>query len=293
MIADKVSDADILNEVDPSLKISNDKSGLYNVKNGEVYVRGEKLPTALGNRILDFANNGLAFVPLLRFWDNCKMNPDPRAQTDLYKFLEHNGHPITADGCFIGYRSVKKDADGKMWDWRTGKFDNSLGKIVTMKREECDANPHETCSRGLHVAALHYASTFGEGDGTRVIVEVKVNPRDVVAIPADYNGEKMRVCEFQVVAVNHEGLITRPCYNPQDIEDDEYLDDEEYDDETGAESHDGVVDHGTSAVAIAAPKKVVGPRKSDKNHKKLKRDKYGHFLKSKKSKGKKKSKGRK
>lgn len=304
MIADKATDAEILHEVDPSLRIKNDKSGLYDVKNGEVYVRNEKLPTALGNRILDFANNGLAFLPLLKFWDNCKMNPDPRAQTDLYKFLEHNGHPITSDGCFIAYRNVKRaEVDGRerFVDWNTGTFDNSIGKIVTMRREDCDNNPHQTCSRGLHVAALAYASTFHSKEEGAALVEVKVNPRDVVAIPVDYDGQKMRVCEFQVVALNVEGLISRPLYDPEnsvdddqdDGEDDDYpsLDDGEFDDETGAEVHDGVVDHGTSVAAVAAPVRKVGPRASDKNHAKLKRDAKGHFLPS-KSKGKKKSKSK-
>jgi hypothetical protein len=294
MIAANASDAALLNAVDPSLKITNDKSGLYAVKNGEVFVRNEKLPTSLGNRILDFANSGLPFVPLLRFWDNCKMNPDPRAQTDLYKFLEHNGHPITSDGCFIGYRNVKRivDENGneKFVDWQTGTFDNSIGKKANMRREDCDSNPDVTCSKGLHVAALPYASTFKAKEEGAALVEVKVNPRDVVAIPTDYNGQKMRVCELHVIAENKEGLISRPCYDPENIEEDDERDDE-LDDESGTEVHDALINDEDNAVAVL-PRKVVGPRKSDKNHKKLKRDKYGHFLKSKKGKAKKSKRGK-
>jgi Ran GTPase-activating protein (RanGAP) involved in mRNA processing and transport len=33
------------------------------------------------------------------------------------------------------------------------------------------------------------------------MLEVKVNPRDVVAVPVDYNNAKMRVCEYVVLSV--------------------------------------------------------------------------------------------
>jgi predicted RNase H-like nuclease (RuvC/YqgF family) len=45
------------------------------------------------------------------------------------------------------------------------------------------------------VACFDYAKGFGEK-----LVEVLVNPADVVCVPVDYNGTKMRVCRFEVVA---------------------------------------------------------------------------------------------
>jgi hypothetical protein len=99
-------DSEILKLVDVSYRITSHPSGLFGVLDGSVYVLGEKLPTALGMRVLDFADNGLPAEPLLKFWENCKLNPDQRAKTDLYSFLEHNGHPITSDGCFMAYRYV-------------------------------------------------------------------------------------------------------------------------------------------------------------------------------------------
>jgi hypothetical protein len=283
-------DSEILDTIDPTARIKKDKSGLFDVRDGEVYVRGEALPTSLGNRILDFANSGLAFQPLLKFWDNCGLNPDPRAKTDLYKFLEQNGHPITSDGCFIGYRNVRRLEDGRLVDWNTGNFDNSIGKIVSMRRADCDSNPNETCSRGLHVAAMEYAQGF-HTESERELIEVKVNPRDVVAIPTDYNGQKMRVCEFQVVAINT-SLITRPLYDPENNVDDEAgdeydndddmlsLDDgdlSELDDESGATVTDAPVDHAASVTAVAMPRQRNA---SADNHKKQKRDKFGHFIPS-------------
>jgi hypothetical protein len=64
-----------------------------------------------------------------------------------------------------------------------------------MARDLVDDNPNNTCSAGLHVACFDYAKGFGSR-----LVEVKVNPRDVVCVPTDYNGTKMRTCRFEVVA---------------------------------------------------------------------------------------------
>lgn len=249
------SDQEILRAIDVAAVIN--QTGTFRVQDGLVYVDGEVLPDSLGNRIIDFVNEGLPTKPLILFWQNCKLNPDPRAKTDLYKFLEHNGHPITSDGCFIGYRSVRKMDDGKLVDWNTGKFDNSVGKIVRMKREDCDDNPNQTCSRGLHVAAMEYAKNFNSG-ADRVLVDVKINPKDVVAIPTDYNGQKMRVCEFQVVAIN-EGTITRPCYDPENV-----VEADEQDDESGA-----------VVVSAAVDTVAAAPMTGWKNQA---RDKSGRFL---------------
>jgi hypothetical protein len=220
-------DAELIQLIDVGERIKQHSSGLFGVDNGIVYVGSEALPTTLSNRVIDFADAGLPFEPLLNFWNNCKLNPDVRAKTDLYKFLETNGHPITFDGCFIGYRSVKRLENGNLVDWQTGTFDNNVGAKPSMKREDCDTNPDAHCSKGFHVAQMAYAVSFNSGS-SQVIVEVKVNPKDVVAIPTDCNGQKMRVCEFEVVDINREGQITKPLY---DNVEDEVLSDDSDDEE--------------------------------------------------------------
>lgn len=215
MLKAGASDADILVEVDILESIKKHTSGKFNIdKSGNVLVGTDKLPQVLGNRLLDFADAGLLGQAdaLINFWNNCKQNPDKRAQTDLYGFLEHNGIPITPDGCFVAYRSVKRNADGKLVDCHTGTFVNEPGEIVSMPREQVDSNPNQTCSNGLHVAAIEYAKGFGQ-----VLLNVKVNPRDVCAIPTDYNRQKMRVCRFEVLEINAETAtdgteLTGPLY---------------------------------------------------------------------------------
>jgi hypothetical protein len=193
-----------LDEIIPLLSITNALTERgFDVVHGLVHVNGEALPDALSQRVLDFYNNNLPFQPLLKFWAKLKTNPSFNSRQMLYKFLEHNGHPITTEGNFIAYRAVRSN----FLDKHTGTMDNSIGNIVEVPRSQVDDNPNNTCSHGLHVATMSYASTFGSGDDK--ILDVEVSPSDVVAVPTDYDGTKMRVCRFKVVAES-QGVITKP-----------------------------------------------------------------------------------
>ena len=224
------SDEEILEALNPLASIRRHVTGIFEVNdNGTVFVDSHALPRVLGNRLFDLAECGLISQAqaLRNFWNNCRQNPDERAQTDLYAFLEHNGIPITPDGCFIAYRSVRRNDDGDLVDSYTGTMLNNPGCEVKKKREECDPDPDKTCSRGLHVAAFEYASGWSE-----VLLNVKVHPADVVAIPKDYNGQKMRVCRFVVDSINSETasdgkVIKDPIFGVCDDQDDEDWEDDE------------------------------------------------------------------
>jgi hypothetical protein len=161
------------------------------LRDGLIHVNNEPLPAELEARILKIKELKLPFAPLLAFWENLKKNPSFNSRLALFKFLEHHGHPLTTDGCFIAYRGVTDDFK----DVHTKTFDNKVGNVCEMPRSAVDDNPNNTCSHGLHVACFDYAKGFGSK-----LVEVKVNPADVVTVPTDYNGKKMRVCRFEVVA---------------------------------------------------------------------------------------------
>lgn len=184
---------------------------------GRIKLNGKDIPEIVSDRVLKFKEQDLPFEPLIKFAEKLQSNPSFNSRKMLYKFLEHNGHPITKDGNFIAYRKVRTD----FTDCHTGKMDNSLGKIVEMDRNEVDDNPDNTCSSGLHVAAYDYAKSFSSGH----LLEVEINPEDVVAVPNDYDGEKMRVCKFKVVKIC-ESKLEEELYN---IEDDcDFSSDNEY-----------------------------------------------------------------
>lgn len=213
LMKSKAPDQAFFDLIDIGARLKSHTSGLFSLLDGNVYVGIEKLPDSLGSRVLDFADNGFPFEALLKFWENCKLNPDPVAKTDLYAFLEHNGHPITDDGCFIAYRYCNSDFKACHASPDGTHMDNSVGTIVKMPRADCDADRNSTCSRGLHCAAFEYANGNKSGG---YLLEVKVNPKDVVAIPTDYNGQKMRVCEFYVAAVNESTPIKTAFYGAKD-----------------------------------------------------------------------------
>ena len=102
--------------------------------------------------------------------------------------------------CFGNVSGMFQNDDEAFTDWHTKKMTINIGKPVTMDRQECDSDPYQTCSSGLHVGAPGYVSTFGRGD-KNYILAVMVNPANVVAVPVDYGYEKMRVCEYYPYAL--------------------------------------------------------------------------------------------
>lgn len=68
-----------------------------------------------------------------------------------------------------------------------------LGQPVVKERSECDADPRNDCSNGLHVGATAYVERFA--NTTSKILVCYVNPAHVVAVP-QYDHSKMRVSEY-------------------------------------------------------------------------------------------------
>jgi bifunctional DNA-binding transcriptional regulator/antitoxin component of YhaV-PrlF toxin-antitoxin module len=181
-------------EVDKALRITTSTKGKFVVLNGAVNIDGSPLPPSLSSRLVRMVDANEDTTRLEKFWDNLSQNPTESAREDLYAFLTANNVPITTDGCFVVYRSVRDD----FWDHRTGHtFLSTPGSIIKMDRGSVDHNREHTCSSGMHVAAWSYAGNFG-GSGSKTM-EVKVNPRDVVAVPPDYSQQKMRVCRAEIL----------------------------------------------------------------------------------------------
>ena len=83
-------------------------------------------------------------------------------------------------------------------DMYSQKMDIVLGKPVTQERIECDADPRQDCSNGLHCGATKYVESFAKSNGT--VLVCYVNPAHVVAVP-QYDHSKMRVCEYFPFAI--------------------------------------------------------------------------------------------
>lgn len=215
---------EIPNLVSVAKRIEKMSHGAFMVRDGEILVNGIPAPAVLGNKILKFSNEGLPYEPLVKFAEKLQENPSYRSVNELFQFLEKNDHPITETGNFIAYKKVRADFK----DVHSGTFDNSPGQTVSMPRNMVNENSNETCSHGLHVANWDYANNFYQGGP---MLEVEVNPADVVAVPSDYNQAKMRVCKYKVLGVvDHEhssDVGIRYTESPAEEEDDEEDEDDE------------------------------------------------------------------
>jgi hypothetical protein len=181
----------------------NTEVGEVTVVDGAVVWNGKPVHSVLSNRILKAMQDGFPFDPLCKFLANLMRNPSKRAVDELYTFLEHQGLPITEDGCFLGYKRVQEDYT----DCHTGTVNNKIGNVLEMPRNTVDDNWRELCSSGFHVGSIEYVRGFyGDRKDYHVMI-VKVNPADVVSVP-NYDNTKLRTCKYEVVAEYDAKLIT-------------------------------------------------------------------------------------
>ena len=190
---DRLEDAVKLTDV--SSEIESFFNGKISIRAGQVIFDGELLHTSLTTRLLEMYRKSMPLTALLNFLNNLMENPSKTAVSELYGFLENNKLPLTQDGHFLAYKMVKKDSEGHFRDLHTGTVLNDVGCRVKMKRYNVDDNRNNTCSFGLHFCSKEY---FGVMGYTNIVI-LKINPKDVVSIPSDYNNSKGRCCEYLVV----------------------------------------------------------------------------------------------
>lgn len=171
----------------------------FNFKEDEraLYFNGAEVPEVLAKKIFTFHQEGLDTTPLVKFAERLSLNPSQQSAQRLYGCLRVNHHPILPDGRFLAYKRVGPN----FMDLYSGTIDNSVGTKPTVSRSQVDDNNHQTCSKGLHVASFEYAAESYCNSPENPLLIVAVDPADVVAVPRDYNQQKMRVCSYEVLRV--------------------------------------------------------------------------------------------
>lgn len=207
--------------------------GKITVSDNEVLYDGKPVHGFVVSRILEFAKNGLPYQPLVKFLDRVRLNTSARSVEELYRFLEHRKMPITPDGTFLAYKSVRANYT----DHHTGTIRNRVGDSPTrLERNQVDDDANRGCSYGYHVGSLEYAESFGGGERHLMIVEV--DPADVVSVPYDCNCQKLRCTWYKVIdEFKH---VLDDNYSTQYHDDTDYddEDDESYDDDEGVSVDD-------------------------------------------------------
>lgn len=201
---------------EPARKINAAGDGAVRVVDGLVLYGDVPIHNAITERILWGLGEGFDMKPYMLFLENLMQNPSKRAVDELYRFMEHNKMGITEDGHLIAYKRVRDDFK----DIHSGTFDNSPGQIVEMPRNRVDDDPTRTCSDGLHFCSMSYLPHFGSSAGNRIVL-VKINPRDMVSVPIDYDNAKARCCRYEVVSEytgddKEDLLATKPIWSDAD-----------------------------------------------------------------------------
>lgn len=181
----------VQNIIEPKKVVLDYGQGRVSIKGETLYWDNEVFNGALATRMIEMLTEGFSIEPLVKFMENLLQNPSKRSVDELYTFLEKNNLPITPDGHFLAYKKVRDN----YLDIYSGTMDNSVGKTVEMPRNKVDDDKDRTCSSGLHFCSEEYLKSFS---GDRTVI-VKINPRDVVSIPSDYNNTKGRACKYEVI----------------------------------------------------------------------------------------------
>lgn len=192
---------------------------LFEKRDEGVYFRGRwKLPKPTVDKARSILEHGMSIDPLIAFLDNLFNNVSFRVVQQLISFLDYDELPITEDGCFIAYKGLSHDKysiHGNKDVFPTlgvrderGRILNEVGHIIEVPRNMVDDNPNNTCSVGLHVGSYDYAKDFAEG----ILACVKVNPIDVVSVPTDYDGQKLRCCRYEILSHEVCEKIETPVY---------------------------------------------------------------------------------
>ena len=198
----------------------NASSGVVRIEDSKIFYADREVTGVIASRIFEVIKLGLDVQPMVKFLENLMKNPSKRAVDEAFGFIEACSLPITPDGCFLAYKRVRADYrdvhSGTVLNKPYNLFtvedsvainasQGKLGEVevevingvttVSMPRNLVNEDKDKTCSEGLHFCSYNYLQHFG---GARIVV-LKINPADIVSIPADYNNSKGRCSKYQVV----------------------------------------------------------------------------------------------
>lgn len=251
---------DVRSHLTPALSVEAWAKGKFKLVGNSLSYDGEKIPAEFNERIFKMAAGGESPEPLFKFYERLQKNPSNRAVVSLWNFMQHNGIPITEDGHLLAYKGITTSYK----DCHTKTFDNRPGVVNEMPRNKISDDPNNACDPGFHVGSEVYAKGFGQ-----VVVICKVDPADVVSVPYDENGQKMRVCKYVVVG-HYNGQMPSTTIATDDVpnveaDEADELDEAEDESEIGSEVYEG-----STKPSKTKPTPIKPPGKTIKVHKRRK-----------------------
>ena len=220
-------------------------------RTGRVTFDGKPVPEALADAVVAYYRQGRDnIVPLLKFIRNIQNNPNAHSRESLYTWMQHLSFDLDDEGHILAYKGVEKrvnDEEDGAWlrsrfsgsgrvngvNYSNAHLPNNPGDVVEMDRHAVTHDPEVACAPGLHVGTVDYARNWGP-----VVIQVRIDPQDVVSVPTDCDGKKMRVAKYTVVQETEDNTPTLSDeipFDDPDFGDWDAWDDEDVDDYWGYE----------------------------------------------------------
>lgn len=195
------------------------------VANGTVYFDGDEVHSSIADaivRALEEQDDETAYTALALFLEKVASNPEPHSREQLFDWLAAHRFVLTVNGDIVGHKGMVYDEESGSYGpsyghgyvningvRHEGGTGQEPGDFVELPRSEVSHDPASSCSFGLHVGTPGYAASYGD---TQVLVIV--NPRDVVSVPTEAGGGKVRVCRYLLLGradnIGLEGYVVLP-----------------------------------------------------------------------------------
>ena len=167
--------------------------GGFVLEGDKITFRGESLPSDLAERIIGlFKEGNHTFQAFANFWARLQKNPSYRSVNQLWAFIKAKNIPLSPEGHFYAYKAINDD-----WtDCHSRQVLNRPGTLIHMDRNKISDDPDLACHFGYHVGNRDFVANNYSG---RKVVICLIDPADVVCVPKDSSGGKMRVCRYLVL----------------------------------------------------------------------------------------------
>jgi hypothetical protein len=210
-------------------------------KEGVVTINGDVLPSSLSKVIVALYKEDAPIDCFINFWHKLNENPFATTVARLYDFIEKNGITILPDGDLLLYRVVKRTQEpGVFVDLYTSTIKQAIGDTLSLPYNKVDNRNDILCSFGYHAACFSYMSMYGNAySGQDAVVNVRVNPKDICAVPYDNIG-KIRTREFTILEENTNLTEIRQTYYNNQLESscDEDYEENDWDDDSEESDED-------------------------------------------------------
>lgn len=171
------------------------------IEDGVVFYRERRVNQVLSEHLVRLWEAGEGYAPVVRFLEKLYQNPNEDSVERLWHWISTRHLTLSESGNIIGYKGLRADFrsihagkdDIRNGEPVNGHVLNKPGDVIEKDRTKVVFDVNIGCAEGLHVGDYSYASSFGN-----VVVQVEVNPADVVSVPND-DERKMRVCRYRVL----------------------------------------------------------------------------------------------